>query len=979
MTHPPNDSGEQSSSTSSFPLGGGEMGALIRAKDWHSTPLGPIESWPRTLKTTVQNAVNTSFPMAVSWGENLYQIYNDAFAELMGAKHPSGLGRSARDNWREAWDRTGPLFEQVLQTGEPIRRTEMPFVIERRGFPEEAYFTFSYSPIVEQDHEVAGVLVTVTETTDHIIDRRRLKTLSDLGFELSKSSDSDEMLIRATTAMAQNERDIAFALLYIQGQEQSRAELAASLRLQRDTIWSPSWIDLSPKSPPTDPLARSLMEKSKQIIDLEEEFGPPPEGFQEHGPTKALLAPIALDPTTDEGCVGCFVFGINPLVPFDDEYRGFLTEVARTTSMAYVSIRQHEEELDVAQARAEVAKQRATTRHLEERAQLLDSLNRPFYGLDRNWRIVYANSAARNDPNWSSSKVTGQLLWELFPQLRGTKVERLFRRCMSHGDSTQFEFHHASTDQFYEICVFPWEEGLAVTFVDVTEARKTAQALQRSEARFRAVVESSLDVIAITDRESRFQFLSPAAHEVLHQSKADLMGQSLFQLLPPDGAYTARGAFTRLLQGSNASETFRVPLQLESDKAPQTWLSIKAANLLDRDGVEGILLNIRDITEIQRFEAELIAARKHAEEMTDLKSSILTNMSHEIRTPLTSMIGMANVLSKEVSPEHRAYAKKIEHGGMRLSRTLDSVLTLAQIEGEAIDLQLTTTHLARDVMAGVQSLRELAINKDLSITLVTSDEPMVFVDRTFLISIVNNLIGNAIKFTDEGEITVRIDSDDRYGILEVEDTGVGIDAGFLPYIFDEFRQESTGLSRSHQGTGLGLTIARRMVEAMDGTISVCSTKGVGTTFTVTLPRSVEDGKKRAADSKHQTHVEPDSPSSRPSVLFVEDDEAVRTMVPPLLQPEFQVTTVVDAESALTEARHNDFDLILMDIGLPQMDGVEALHQIQTIPGYEERPIVALTGYAMPDDRLRFTREGFTEHIAKPFAPEKLVQTLRELI
>ena len=952
---------------------------MIRDKDWSSTPLGPVDSWPASLRISVQNALNNSFPMAVSWGARLYQLYNDSFAELMGDKHPQGLGMPAKYNWREAWEDTGPLFEQVLQHGEAISREEMCFVIKRREFAEQAYFTFSYSPITEPNGDVAGVLVTVTETSAHIVDRRRLETLSSLGFELSKCSNTDELLHRATEAMANNERDIPFALLYVQGVEQSRAELIESLRLPTDTIWSPSWIELSPELAPNDPIARSLVENSERIIDLDEEFGPPPTAVGPNCPQKALLTPIFIGPSWEKVCVGCFVFGINPLVPFDDAYRAFLTEVARITSMAYANLRKHEEQLDVVQAQADMARQRAQTYHLKERAQLLDSLNRPFYGVDRDWRIIYANAAARTDPHWPSDKITGQVLWELLPHIRGTKLEAAFRDAMSSGTPVQLEYHSPANDNRYEIRAFGWEEGLAVTFEDVTEQRETAEALARSEARFRAVVEASLDAIVITDRDSRIKFLSPVTTEILQSSRQALMGQYLFDLLPPEGAYTARGAYTRLMQGGQVSETFRVPLAGESDDASPYWLSIKAANLLHREGVQGILLNIRDITAIQRFESELIAARKRAEEMTDLKSSILTNMSHEIRTPLTSMIGMANVLAKEVSLEHRDYAKKIERGGMRLSRTLDSVLTLARIEGDAVDLRARKTNLAREVLAGVQTLRQLATDKDLSLQVITDDEPIVIVDRTFLISIVNNLLGNAIKFTDEGSITIRVDSDEQRGVLTIEDTGVGIGTDFLPHLFDEFRQESTGLSRSHQGAGLGLTITRRMVEAMEGTIAVCSTKGVGTTFTVTFPRSFG----AISESEVVAIAEPsggrDTSSKRPAILLIEDDEVIRTMLPAMLQPEFEVTAMADAESALVEAMRTNFDLVLMDIGLPEMDGVDAMRQLHTIPGYEESPIVALTGYALPNDRQRFTEAGFTAHIAKPFVPEDLVTRLRQLI
>lgn len=976
MAHPTDEQDQAAGTEKTFPIGGGEVGELIRNKDWSSTPLGPVNEWPSTLRILVQNALNASFPMAVSWGEELYQVYNDMFAALMGDKHPEGLGRRARYNWSEAWEDTGPLFQKVLETRRPLRRTEMPFVIERHGFPEEAYFTFSYSPILEKG-EVMGLMVTVTETTEQIVVRRRLQTLNRVGLQISQLSDSEEILRGATRTMAENRRDVPFALLYVQGPEQNRAELLEAVSLGEDTTWSPSWMDLSADDMSRDPINRALTESRQQVVDLEQYFGPPPDAVPAEIPTpkQALVVPIAIGPSTEEVCVGCFVFGLNPTIPFDDEYRSFLSELARNTSIAYANAREQEDQLDVARTRAELARQKAESRHLRERAQLLDSLDRPFYGVDRNWRIIYANEAARSDPHWSSSKVTGQNIWDLFPVICDTPVEDAFRRAMSEEETVELEFESPANGHLYTICAFPWKGGLSVTFVDITEARRAADALERSEARFRAVVEASLDVIAITDRESRLEFVSPAADEILGEPPEELLGRPLFELLSAEGACVARGAYTKLTRESKTPVEFRT--SIESSSGGTRWLSVKARDLLDRDGVEGILLNIRDITEVQRYESELIAARERAEEMTRLKSSILTNMSHEIRTPLTSMIGMANVLADKVAPEHRTFAEKIERGGMRLSQTLDSVLTLAQIEGAAIDLHVTDVDVVREVKAAVQSLKTLASEKDLDLFVDADDEPIASVDNTFLVSILNNLIGNAIKFTEEGRITVRVDGDDTCGIIAVEDTGIGIDEEFLPHVFDEFRQESTGLARSHQGAGLGLTITRRMVEAMDGSITVCSTKGVGTTFTVTFPRSLSARPQRPAPDPAD-HGQAEQ-SSLPSVLVVEDDETIRSMLSPILRTDFEVTTVADAQSAIMEALRTDYDLVVLDIGLPDMDGVEALHHLNTIPGYDERPIVALTGYAMPGDAHRFTDEGFTEHIAKPFVPEQLKETLQQLI
>ena len=961
-----------------FPVGGGAVGELIRSTDWSDTPMGPSACWSPTFRTSLQNALQTTFPMAVCWGPDLHQFYNDDFAALMGAKHPRSLGQTAQQNWSEVWDSTGPLFEAVMTHGRCIKREEMLFVIERRGFPEETYFTFSYSPILEGE-QVEGLLVTVTETTDQVISKRRLKNLSQLGIELSRATGSDDVLRRSLIPLEDNHRDVPFALLFAQGIDQDRAELVKALRIPRDTNWAPSWIELIGEERQDDPFWYALTSRKAQLIDLTRQFGPPPQDNLNPSspiPHQALVVPLLIGPSHDEVCVGCYVFALNPSIPFDDAYRQFLLEYCRAASIAYGSTRETEEELDTVRARAELVQKRAESRRLQERAQLLDSFQTPFYGVDRRWRVVYANAAARDDPHFAASRLTGQNLWELFPFARGTEVEARFSLVMQEDESVELEFRSPLNDRLYLIRAFPWVEGISVTFLDITDQRETALALARSEARFRAVVEASMDVIAITDRDSHFRFVSPAAEAILGYTADQLLDTCLFDLLPSEGACAARGAFTSLHGQADKPVEFRSPI-LGDDGQETGWISAKACNLLEHPGVDGVLLNIRDITEVRRYERELINARLRAEEMTHLKSSILTNMSHEIRTPLTSVIGMANVLAKQIPDQYKAYARQIERGGLRLSQTLDAVLTFAQIESQSIDLQLTDVDLVREVRSAVQSLRRLAVEKSLDLRVTYHDEPRVRADPSFLINILNNLLGNAIKFTEQGQITVHIDRDDHHGIIMISDTGIGISAEFLPYVFDEFRQESTGLARSHQGAGLGLTITRRMVEAMNGTITVLSTRGVGTTFTITLPRHFSPSVTTKVTSTNTT--DDPSPDDPPAALVVEDDQTIREMLVPILSPHFEVTTAASAESALAAAMQKRFDLVIMDIGLPDMDGVNALRYLLTIPGYDDRPIVALTGYALPDDHRRFTEAGFTEHIAKPFVPDELRDRLLELV
>src|SRR5690606_21016208 len=251
-------------------------------------------------------------------------------------------------------------------------------------------------------------------------------------------------------------------------------------------------------------------------------------------------------------------------------------------------------------------------------------------------------------------------------------------------------------------------------------------------------------------------------------------------------------------------------------------------------------------------------------------------------------------------------------------------------------------------------------------------------DKGALSSILHNLLSNALKFTEEGEVAVRVEADAGVVRVSVRDTGIGIDASFVPELFSPFRQESTGLSRSHEGSGLGLSIARQLAERMDGAITVESRKGAGSTFTVSFPRVAapvtpaapppDDADRGALASREA------------SLLLVEDNEDTRFLVESLLEDVCRITTAGSAEEALAAAQTQPFDLVLTDINLGSgPDGNEVLNRLRALPTFHDVPIVALTAYALPGDREHFLRHGFDGYLSKPFTADELLDKIGEML
>jgi signal transduction histidine kinase len=248
--------------------------------------------------------------------------------------------------------------------------------------------------------------------------------------------------------------------------------------------------------------------------------------------------------------------------------------------------------------------------------------------------------------------------------------------------------------------------------------------------------------------------------------------------------------------------------------------------------IQGVCL---DVTESIENTRALLIAKERAEEALLLKTSLLENMSHEFRTPLTSILGYAECLQDEVAAEQQSLVSAILRGGQRLFGTLNAILDLAQLDGGSYHLILgpvETTALARQALAEVRMLAE---QKQLDLRLVADGDKWVLGDHSALTRVLANLVGNAVKFTMEGSVEVQIASLGEHVSLRVVDSGVGINQEFIPHLFEEFRQESTGFSRRHEGNGLGLAITRRIVDLMGGMISVESEPGVGSAFEVLLP------------------------------------------------------------------------------------------------------------------------------------------------
>ena len=332
--------------------GGGALSRLVSEFDWSKTPLGPIEHWPQSLKMAVRILLTSRFPMWMSWGPELTFLYNDAYAKMtLGKKHPWALGKPSWEVWKEIWDDIGPRIESVLQNGQATWDEALMLFLERSGYREETYHTFSYSPLSDEAGLVAGHLCVVTEETDRVIGERRLNTLRSLSAELSQTTTEQEVMTSIARVLAENQRDMPFTLTYLFNQRR-HAHLACRTGITAGHSAAPELINVTGENQAW-PLSEMLKKRDFFLVeDLAKRFVSVPAGVWGEPPSRAILLPITSP--TQEIPAGVIVVALNPYRPLDVSYAGFLNLVAGQISASISTARAYEDEKKRAEALAEI-------------------------------------------------------------------------------------------------------------------------------------------------------------------------------------------------------------------------------------------------------------------------------------------------------------------------------------------------------------------------------------------------------------------------------------------------------------------------------------------------------------------------------------------------------------------------------------------------------------------------------------------------
>jgi len=515
------------------------------------------------------------------------------------------------------------------------------------------------------------------------------------------------------------------------------------------------------------------------------------------------------------------------------------------------------------------------------------------------------------------------------------------------------------------------------------EQKKSDQKLRDQHFYTRSLIESNIDALMTTDPSGIITDVNKQMEALTGCTRDELIGAPFKNYFTDP--QRAEAGIKRVLREKSLTD---YELTARARDGKQTVVSYNATTFYDRNRkLEGVFAAARDVTERKRVEAELQQAKAAAESASRIKSDFLASMSHEIRTPMNSIMGIADLLAKtSLTPEQDRYVQIFRRSGDNLLNLINDILDLSKVEASQLELEQTEFSLKDELEKAIEMVAPRAREKGLRLTCEVSPEvnPDLVGDPTRLRQVLLNLLGNAIKFTNTGEVSLMVDLD-PVGLaptalrFTVSDTGIGISTSQQGLVFERFAQGDSSTTRRFGGTGLGLTISKRLVELMGGRIWVESEVGQGSVFAFAVPFENWIAADRPVAEKVGIGPELALPAVR--ILLAEDSADNRTIALAYLEDTpYRVEVAVNGAMACEMFESGRYDLVLMDRQMPIMDGLTATRTIRAWERENQRsptPIIALTASALKGDRETCLAAGCTAYLSKPIKQAVLLQAIRD--
>ncbi len=949
----------------SFLAGGGEMGALMRARDWRATPLGDPAGWPLALKNTVRLMLNTRHPMFLFWGPDLIQFYNDAYrATLDGARHPAALGQRGRECWVDAWAIIGPEIEGILAGGPATWHESRLVPLLRDGELRDVWWTYGFSPVEDEDG-VRGVLVICNDVTE---DQRNRLALQDLNRRLEEEV-AERRRAESELAAAKGRSEVALEEV-TRASEQRRRLYETFLSNTPDLAYV---FDLEHRFIYANAVLLQMWGRTwdeaigKNCLEL----GYPDWHAEMHGreieQVKATGKPIK-GTVPFNGTFGrrMYEYIFVPLIGPDGEVEA----VAGTTRD--VTEREQAEE--------------AIARNEQRFRSLIEASTQVV------WHCGPDGSMEADSPTWRA--FTGQSYeeWRGFgwvdavhPDDRAASLAQ-WQRCVQEGRVYEAEQRVRAADGAWR-----WTAARAVPIVGQDGAIRewvgtTTDIHDRRQAeldrqRFVSLAERSEDFIGMAGLDLRPFFLNQAAVRLVG---ADSYEEALATkvedfFFPEDRAFIRDDFLPRVARDGHAETEIR--MRHFRSGAP-IWMICTAYVIRDAGGApEGYATVSRNITERKLAEERLRQATVDLQDANQRKTRFLATLAHELRNPLAPLrTGLDLMQLPGASPEALGRARAMMDRQLRqMVHLIDDLMDIARIDSGKIELKRQRVALRTIVTTAIEGVMPMVEAAGHALAVELPDEPLwLDADPTRLAQVLANLLTNACKYTPGGgRIALSARRDGNDAVIAVQDSGIGIPPDALESVFEMFSQVSQNIGRAQGGLGIGLALVRSLVQMHGGTIAAGSAgAGQGSTFTLRLPLAslATAPAERAAAQAPALAAAGGLP-----ILVADDNVDAATMLAAVLTARgHRVTLAHDGEAALAQARAGSYALLILDVGMPGLSGYEVARAVRAMPHLDGALLAAHTGWGAEHDRSEALAAGFDAHLTKPAGLDEIDALLARL-
>jgi PAS domain S-box-containing protein len=951
------------------------MARVMRSHDWAATPMGEPHGWPESIKASLRLMLTARFGMWMGWGPDLYFFYNDAYAPTLGLKHPDAVGRPCAVVWAEIFADVKDRFEAVLQQGASTWDQDLLLLLERGGYREETYHTFSYSPVWGDGGAIDGLICIVSEDTQKVINERRLATLAQTARSLLPARTRSDVAAALEEVFATNQADFPFAQLHFLDATSSSG----------DAPW---------------PFDRALRAGEPIMVDLSEVGFAAPLGAWDRPPEQALIAPVAR--TGGGPPVAALVLGLNPYGQRDDS----------PIALAKLIVGQVSGALGLADAHLRDAREIERLRQLFEQSPSFIAVLR---GPEHRFEMInsgYQRLIGHRD-------VVGMTVREALPEIDGQGFYELLDKVYITGEPflgngipvTLMATPGAPPEpRFVDFVYQPMRDadgvinGIFVEGIDVTLAHEGAAALRESEAQFRTLAQAMPQQVWTARPDGQLDWFNDLTYAYSGEPPGGLNGDNWVKIVHPSDLGVASERWAMSLA---SGVTYETEFRLKRHDGTWRWHMARAVPLFDdQDGIAGWVgtntdiedqkatvealadLNLNLEVQVHQRTAELMAAEESLRQSQKMEAvgQLTGGIAHDFNNMLGVVIGSLDLLGRRVDPEDARtarYLKAATDGANRAAVLTQRLLAFSRqqpLQPEAIEPNRLVSNMSDLLTHSLGGAVQLE-------TVLGAGVWRTFADPNQLENVILNLAVNARDaMSDAGRLTIETQNahiDERYAaeqigvipgqyvLIAVTDTGEGMSEDVIAKAFEPFfTTKEVG-----KGTGLGLSQVYGFVRQSGGHVKIYSEIGVGTSVKIYLPRYTGDD--AGLDRERVLGLPRGDVSDL--VLVVEDEAAMRQFsVDALRDLGYRVIDAPGADQALELiGQHPDIKLLFTDVVMPGMNGARlSAAALQLRPDLK---VLYTTGYTRNAVVHNGVLDPGVQLIGKPFTVEALASKLREVL